>query len=239
MTNYFDDFAQAAAEAEKRSEMVNFGKLTTTKNPPRYVWFEKDADGNFKDRHEIEAEQYRQLVTSKPNEVQMEICFNVDVKEFNPNLDWDFFVYVPIKAGKNSDWTKVVKPSLQKLLGKAKMQDFKGVLEYLEGKYVQVKSVPQLNSPDFNTIEFVRIYASRDECFEDWNARFGGTGQSQASQPVATSTGVPDGYTPETFQSVLPQLKAELAKGADPIKLAGDYMLTPVVIQNIKDGVYG
>ena len=165
------------------------------------------------------------------------MCLKSYVREFNPELDWEYERRVAIQIGK-CDWQSIVKPSLVKLLGKKVMQDYTAGFRAINEKYVQVSDVPQVKSPDFNTIEFKKIYTSRDECFQDYNKRFG-EGRAQSSEtPAATSMSVPDGYTEETFKSVVPTLKAELAKGVDPMKLAGDYMLTPKVIQDIQNGIY-
>lgn len=236
--NFYNDFAKAAEEAEKFSERVNFGKLTFGET--RYVHFKQDENGDFEETLVVTAEQYRMLPTGQR---QMEIRFEVDVQEFNPNLDWTFWVNVPIRGGK-SDWSKVVLPSLQKALGKAKTQDLGGLLKYLDGKYVQVRSVPQLNSPDFNTLEFVKVYSSRDDCFADWNARFGEgraqtSGVSAPSAPSAPASNVPDPYDSDSWATVLPKIKTGIANGIPNVKLAEDYMLTPKVIEDVKNGVYG
>jgi hypothetical protein len=244
MTGY-DDFAKAAQEAEERSQLLNFGKLTI--GAPRYVRFKRDAGGNFQERLEVTAEQYHQLVSNPATkeEMQYEVNFEIDVKEFNPNLSFDYQRYVAIKGGK-SDWNKVVKPSLETILGKAKVADFGGLLDYLNGKYVQVADVPQVRKSDFNTIEFKAIYNNQDECFQAWNEVYGG----RVGRPSATAEGTVDTATAIDFPSsvyptyqdwlsAVPGIKQALAQpDANPAKIAGDYAVTPNYIIKVRDGDY-
>jgi hypothetical protein len=232
-----NDFADAAQAADKAGERLNFGQLTFGQS--RFIHFERDDDGNFLDRKEITAEQYRQL--PKRN-TQMEICFRINVREFNPNINWDgdyYERYVAIKGGDN-DWAKIVKPSLGKVLGKKAMQDYASALASVNGKYVQVADVPQVRDPDFNTIEFRTIYASRDECFLAWNERFGGQDRATKGATVAPAgAAVPDGYTPDSWKTTVPIIKDALAKpGADVNQVAANFMVPPKFVIDIQSGVY-
>jgi hypothetical protein len=227
------DFGEAAEYADKASERVNYGKVTIT---PRYIKWNRDEDGiSLGPPDEITPEQYRQL---PKEDTSLEVLFGVDIQEFNPALEWTYQKKVLLAPGKN-DWTKVVRPSLVKLLGKKIMEDYASAFASLNGKYVQVADVPQVKNPEFDTVEFRAVYASRDECFQSRNERFGGSNSGQATAqatPAATSA-VPEGYTDASWKSTIPAIKTALTT-QDVNKVASDYMVPPKFIVDVANGVY-
>lgn len=201
-----------AAEAAESSGFTQFGKLTVTLLG-RKKW-NRDADGNITGRpSDITAGEWDSV---PKNDRFTEVQLSVDVQEFNPNLKFTYERKVSIMGGKNSDWAKQVKPSIDKAFGKGK------TLDKLDGLYVEVRDVPQMGDSDYNTIEFIRGFKNRDEAFAAFRDKTGGNGGS-APAPAATAD-FPPNYTAESWNTTMvPAIKAEADAGKSPAEISTTY----------------
>lgn len=232
-------FAQEAENADKAGERLYFGQLTF--GEPRYIHWKRDNEDDPAERVVITREQFAQI--SKSGDRQMEVCFQVNVSEFRPDWDWTHERFVAIKGG-NTDWNKVVKPSLVALLGKKAMENEPAALQSLAGKYVQVADVPQVRGGDYSTIKFMAIYPDRDACFSAWNERFGENAQT-ASQPTASAPVMTQAFPSDVYGAyqawvdTVPSIKEALAQpGATVASVAQAFAVTPNWIVKVQNGDY-
>ena len=237
---WLQDFDTTATAADEIAISPSFGKLTI--NPHRYfeyvetskdVWVAEDRT----------AEQFRQLSRNKG----FELMFTVDVKEFAPHLDWQFEKRVTVKSQRNSHWQRIVKPSMEEVLGmKFKKGDYAKAVNKLNGQYVEAH--PILPDPDanFTVIKLVRVFSDRDACFKAWSERYGG-----ATQPVPTATTPAQPATPaqpdypasvygdyKSWKETVPSIKDALEKGVLPPQVAIDFGVEVKYVINAKNGLY-
>lgn len=247
---WLQDFDNTATAADEIAISPSFGKLTI--NPHRYFEYVETSPGTgvwtAEDRT---AEQYRQLSRNKG----FEVMFAINIQEFAPHLAWQYERRVTIKSQRNSEWQRIVKPSMEKVLGmKFKKGDFAKAVGKLNGQYVEVH--PELVDPDaaFPTIKFVRIFNNRDECFKAWSERYGGGSVQQPTPaPASSGTAAPQPVTstadpefPEgiygdyaAWKSMVPSIKDALAKGAKLPQVAIDFGGVDIkYIINAKNGLY-
>ena len=191
-------------EAEKGGGSgVNFGQLNIT--PSRYIHW---IDGQPTD---VTPEAFAALPSKDKS---LELMFSIDVASMNPSLDW--MLERAIRPGDKA-WHKTLKPSLIALLGEDAMSkgNYSATLQSLVGKYVEVKDVPQQKSPEYSTMEFVRIFASKEECFAAYKERFPNTDDGAAT-PAIAPLAIPPNYTPESWAAVVPAIKEALKTQAVP-----------------------
>jgi len=239
---WLQDFDNTATAADEMAIMPSFGKLTINPRHFEYVEISKDQ-WEAQDRT---PEQFRNLSRNKG----FELIFTVNIQEFAPHLEWQFEKRVTIKSRRNSDWQRIVKPSMETVLGmKFKKGDFAKAVGQLNGKYVEVH--PELPDPDanFSVIKFIRVFANRDECFKAWSERYGGQ-PSPAPAPSGTAPAQPvtqeDPEFPkdiygdyDAWKSMVPGIKDALAKGGSLPQVAVDFGGVEVkYVINAKNGLY-
>jgi hypothetical protein len=183
----------------------NFGKLSINTR------FLKWTDGK---PTEITATEWQKL--PKTGGKGMELIFGVDIQEFKPALEFTYQRKVTVDG---SDWYKTVAPSIEALMGKGSMEKgdtAKGIaptrnktLNSLIGKYVAVEDVPQQPrknaAPDakqFNTIKFVKVYATREECYAELQALSPSNGTEAGVAEAPHDPMVPEGYSKSDWLSM-------------------------------------
>ena len=172
MENMDEVFAQMAGAAVPR-QAVAFGKLSISEM--RYRIVEKTSDGGWEGR-DVEVKEY---TAAQPVRNQLfktvEPTFLVDVQEFNPDLQWQYERRVQIN---DPDWKATVAPSIEAIYGggSAVGDGLRDSLSKLVGSYVEVQDEPQVGDPAYNTINFVRVFESRDACYAAYVERFGEPG---------------------------------------------------------------
>lgn len=132
------------------------------------VW--KDCDDGKRRPVEVTKEEY---VEAGGGELSFAFVI-ANAAEFNPKLKDAYRRKVDTSKGNfGRDWREIVKPSLVALVGDG---DFAHLLGAVHNKYVQIKDAPQASgatrddgSP-WNTLAFVKIYATREECAKDAEA---------------------------------------------------------------------
>lgn len=204
MNNDFK-YMDEAQEASRSSGFSNFGKLTIEQVGMK-MWV-RDGDGNISGRPVDITQAEWDRLSKRDKFVEVKFC--IDVQEFNPALEFTYERKVSILGGKSSDWAKIVQPSIDKVFGKGKQ------LSQINGLYVEALDVPQLNDPEFNTIQFVRAFKNRDEAFAAYQAKRGdaATGTSPAA-PAVDGGDFPQMYGSATaWQQAVVAIKDELAKG--------------------------
>lgn len=225
MDNFYDQIEAQAAASESVGVRSNFGKLTI--KPGRYVHWQGKYPNSV--AVEVTAEQFAKLPAK---ETRLEVVFNVNIKEFNPDLAWEYERKVQIG---DMDWRKTVLPSISEALGKKISKGgYAQAFQEIDGKYVEAQDVPQLDKEGnertytgqdgavhvANTIKIARIFANRDECFKAWSEKFGGSG---APAPQ-TGSDVPEAYGDmATWQSVWGDIKSALASGKTVPQVAAEY----------------
>ena len=148
----------------------------------------------------------------------MDARFIVNIREFKPNLgfdydrkvrvgslDWlktvapslDFDYDRKVRVG-GLDWQKIVVPSIKALIGDAS-------IETLNGKYVAVQDVPEIpkknakpDAKQYNTVKFIKVYASRDECLKDASEGF----STPSNGSVESDPNVPADYSKADWLSM-------------------------------------
>lgn len=156
---------EAAAPAAGYAN-VNYGKLTVTVNRKRFEGSKKN--GNLK----VVTEKY----DGKPLKEgeRLNFVFNVDIKEFNSKLDFEYERNVDMvhSRGKNlTDWSEIVFPSIKAVFGD---QWAKAIMKK---PYVLIEDVPQVNDKPtaekhYSTIKFLKAFKNKAECEADRAARF-------------------------------------------------------------------
>lgn len=205
-------YMDEAQENAQSAGFSNFGKLTVTQVGMK-KW-NRDADGNIVGRpSDITGAEWDKL---PKKDKFVEVMFSIDVQEFNPELQFTYERKVSIIGGKKSDWAQIVSPSIDKVFGKGKM------LSQLNGLYVEVQDVPQINDPQYNTIQFVRVFKNRDEAFAAYQEKKGGG----KSAPVASDSGseFPPIYgNMDTWIETAKFIKADLEAGQSLPDVAKTY----------------
>ncbi len=191
-------------EAEKGGGSgVNFGQLNIT--PSRYIqWTEGQPS-------DVTPEVFANLPAKDKS---LELMFSIDVASMNPSLEWT--LERRLRPG-DKDWHKTLKPSLVALLGEDAMSKgaYSATLQSLVGKYVEVNDVPKQKNPEFNTIQFVRIFNSKEECFVAYKERFPNT-DGGAATPATVPLSVPSNYTAESWAAMIPAIKDALKTQSVP-----------------------
>lgn len=196
-------------ESEKTFESSQFGQLTI--KPSRYMQW---VNGQPTD---VTPEVFAQLPAADKS---LELMFSIDVKGMNPKLDWAYERKMLLNT---KAWSKILKPSIEALLGEDSMQKgaYSTTLQELSGKFVEAHDVPDPKNPEYNTIKLVQIFADKNECFAAYTERFGdsanagGTAGAVAA-PATAPLSVPPNYTAETWASVTPNIKAALETQSVP-----------------------
>jgi hypothetical protein len=186
--DFWNMVAEEATAADAFSERANYGKLTVKK--VRFVHWQESVPTD------VTFAQYQKLPRGDRS---MELTFAVDIQELNPQLEFTYERIVVLKGG-NTDWNKIVRPSLVNLLGEKALSaaNYASTLQSLNGKYVEVHDVPQVKKPEYNTIEFHKIFGSKEECEAAYQARYSGAG----STSTASAT-VPLDWTEEVWTSTV------------------------------------
>lgn len=213
----FDCIGQAEEEAKQSGGKFNFGKLSIK---PRFLRW----NGKGEKPSEITAQQYAQLAAGQRG---MEYVFGVDIKEFQPAINFTYERRVSVGG---LDWVKIFKPSLEALAGGRALvgEDLANALRSLNGKYVAMEDVPQAGKPKdpdkvFSTPKMHAMYQTRAECYAAYVARYGDpasrgnghsgnghSGNGQAGAP-AFDPNVPPIYKPDVWYG----MKADLQKLVD------------------------
>jgi hypothetical protein len=181
--NFSDNLTAAAEDAATKNERPNFGKCDIT---PRYVqWV---AAGESRIPEEITGTQFAALPR---NERSLELVFEVNIQEFQPTLEFQYERKVMVG---NADWWSITVPALEKMFGKGCTKDanLSATVGKLQGQYIQANDVLQAKTkrrpdPEYNTIQFVKVFESREACYAAWSERFGGGENGSAPAPVAVA----------------------------------------------------
>ena len=205
----FDILGKTAQDAEKSSVRSNFGKLTV--EVLKYIHW---VDGY---PVEVDADMYSTL--RKDNTIK--IKFGIDVSEFNPALEFTYERQVDIPG---KDWHQIVKKSIVDVLGKKSADNYGEAFRKLNGAYVEVNDVPQAKGGEYKTIQFVKVFKDRNECFAAYVERFGDPAErTTTSAPVSSGMEVPAGYDEQAWKDTIPYIKTALCEGQTPVDVAKAY----------------
>lgn len=220
-----EDFIKDAVDnaPEAGFTNLNYGKLTTQLN---FVRWEGDKGSRKAVRRAFKPGD----VAAKGESIEIE--FSVDVKEFNPALEWSYTRSVTIQKTKVdpqtkkktvlSDWSEITEPSLIKVFGK---QWSKAIMEQ---PYVAVEDVPNINEKVtgagkvFKVIRFVAKYKSATEAAKAKEDQYGAGDASALAQggngaiPAAVTTQV------QALYEALNKDRATLVQQLEQ-KVFGDY----------------
>lgn len=175
---------QADVKVQAAANQSNFGRLSVA---TRYLHYDNDV----KQIEEVTAADFR-AHANEPRGYWMEHQFTVDPSEFNPTAAFIFVRKVSqvaseqikdpngSKTGKytKSDWVKTVEPSIVAVFGSVK--SLGQALQSKAGVYVEVDSVPQRADERYNTLRFVKKFASVIECANAWKAKYGSASNGNA-----------------------------------------------------------
>lgn len=209
-----DDFSFAVeAEAASESAFTNIGKLTIT---ARFIqWVNGTATT-------INAQQYAALPpkgADGKNQKSIEYNFAVNLSEFKPALTFGYERKVTVGG---ADWNAIVKPSLEKALGKKRGADAAELLRAVNGQYVAVRDVPQVKSKGekhYNTIQFAKVFASREEAY----AEASGAGKSAPVVVAAANGTAAHAGIPPHLVAQAARIKADVSAGKSPAAVAADW----------------
>jgi len=204
----FDILGKTAQDAEKTSVRTNFGKMSV--EVLKYIHW---VDGYPVD---VDAETYSTL--RKDNSIKM--VFGIDVAEFNPALDFEVKRQVDIPG---KDWHQIVKKSIVSVLGKKVAENYGEAFRKLNGAYVEVNDVPQVKGGEYSTIQLVKVFKDRTECFNAYVERFGEPQASVSSAPVSSGMEMPAGYDEQAWKDTIPYIKTALDEGQTPVDVAKAY----------------
>lgn len=146
---------------------VSMGKLTVV---PFVVKF-SNKDGV----KSAEKSVFKQGATLGDRDM-LELEFTVDIKEMNPNLNFDYVRRVGVrKSGRNkTDWDEIVRPSLEAVFGKQWAKTIIGG----KGVYVELEDVPNVagkagdNGKVWGVPKFLRVFKNKAECAAAHAERF-------------------------------------------------------------------
>ena len=179
--NIGDDVGAAEKAAAAGLTKSNFGKLAVTNI--RYSKFEEI--GGAWAATDINRDEYAtRMADSKDRRgTMMEFAFEVNLSEFNPNLDFNYTRRVRVGS---PDWRKNFVPSVEAVYGKGAMNaDKRGAtLKSLVGSYVEVHDVPQQPAKDdkhinaatgepYRTIAIARVFEDKATCYAAYVEKFG------------------------------------------------------------------
>lgn len=155
--------------------------------------------------------------------------------EFNEKLTNPYRRKVSTAAKKyGRDWREIVKPSIVAIVGDG---DFAHLIGAVHGKYVQVKDVPQAsgelrdNGTPWNTLAFVAIYDSKEQCQAAYDAHVaqysGGNTGSNGTTPVQPVSTYPAGFTAMYNEKVRGKIAGQIRdmarNGSDHAAIAAEY----------------
>ena len=192
---------EVAATAEQAQERVNYGKLTID---PRFMqWFDTDGSRTTED---VDGDTFRHL---PKRERSVELRFNIDIQEFNPDLEFTYDRKVMIGS---TDWHKIFKPGAELVFGKGAVNEknLGETINGLQSKYVCIADVLQAPTkknpdPEYKTMKLLQVFESREACYAAHQERFGGSG-GELSEDVAGD--FPEGWDAESWTHV----EAEITK---------------------------
>ena len=212
---------QAATKAESAGSYSNFGKLSI--KPHRFIHWEDNTPV------EVSPEVYSAI---SEKEKSLEIMLSVDFAETNPALEFNYERFVRIGG---PDWHKILRPSLEAILGKGALSagKYAQTFQDINGKFVEVVDVPNVkgNANDegrvYGTVKVVKIYNSLAECVADRDERFGKQEVSPAAVMADASSApaelqIPSNYDKDSWMSCVPSIKAASATKSLP-EIATDY----------------
>lgn len=219
--NVVDEAADAADQPLPRYQ---YGQLTV--KPGQYIhWVDKNPI-------DVTPEEFNKLPVK---ERSLKILFSINVKEMNPELDWE---YERMLRPGESDWHKILKPSIVALMGKDSMSkgNYSKTLQELSGKYVEAADVTQTKNPEYNTIQLLRIFESRDACFTAYKERFG---DSVASSAAPTLLSTPDGWETGAWLTVVVDIETAFIAGQTVKQIADEYGVPVANIAEVKAQMSG
>ena len=179
--NIGDDVGAAEKAAAAGLTKSNFGKLAVTNI--RYSKFE-EIGGAWTATDIDRAEYATRMADAKDRRgTMMEFTFEVNLAEFNPNLDFNYTRRVRVGS---PDWRKNFVPSVEAVYGKGTMNaDKRGAtLKSLVGSYVEVHDVPQQPTKNdkhinaatgepYRTIAIARVFETKADCLAAYVEKFG------------------------------------------------------------------
>lgn len=210
-----DLIGQEADAKEAFSAKSFFGKMKVTTQ--RYI--------HWVDNQPLEVSQ-EEFVTLPTRDRSLELLFEVDIKEFRPDFEYNYQRKVRIG---DSDWWKTVRPSIEALFGEGSMSKGKygDTIAKLNGQYVEVCDVPQQKKPEYGTVSVTRLFKNKAECQTAWHERFG-------SGATTSNSGVPDGWDASVWNEFLPEIKNAIASGTPPAEIATNYGLKVSDVLEVK-----
>ena len=122
------------------------------------------------------------------------------------------------------------KPSLIKALGLSKGAEAADLLRGVNGKYVAVKDVPQVpkkgeTTSKYNTISFVKVFASREEAYNFLNAGQPAPAVAVAATNYTAANAVVNGL-PKYLTDAAATIKAAVGGGKPPAAVAAEWGTT-------------
>lgn len=107
----------------------------------------------------------------------MEITFNIDVKELNPSLEFDYWTRKILveRSGKTikTDWSETVLPSLEQVFGDA----WADICLGKSNPYVECEQAPSQyvkdGKKDYGVPKFIREFKNKQECINARNEKYG------------------------------------------------------------------
>lgn len=223
--NFWGNVDEAADAADTPLPRYQYGQLTI--GPGQYThWVNKQPI-------DVTAEEFSKLPAK---ERALKILFSINVQEMNPELDWS---YERMLRPGESDWHKILKPSIVALMGKDSMSkgNYSKTLQELSGKYVEAMDVTQTKNPEYNTIQLVRIFDSKEACFAAYKERFGDSVSASSALPSRLST--PEGWETGAWLTVVVDVEAALTAGQTVKQIADEYDVPVANIAEIKAQMSG
>lgn len=197
---------------QQGSNWVQYGKIHCEMNVLKF-----HGKGNPPTKTPITRKMIEKGLQVPANE-QIQLTVNVDVREFNPALEREWFSNVKVvksnKDNKDSarwlltDWSETVFPSLQAIFGDEWIaialgeKEVYGAVESFPSQYVKE------GKKDYGTAKFIAQYKDADECKEARNARYGNQNGSGESDEVL---GIPEDVIAQA-RSLLKSLKGKVEK---------------------------
>ena len=169
-----DEFLQQQADEAPEAGYinVNYGKLTVN---PQVITWTGDKDNRTPVRTPLKAGQ------PLTNQQTLELEFDIDISEFNPALEFSYTRRVNVKKSGTikTDWGEITEPSLIDVFGK------NWAKAVMAQPYVEVEDAPNIAGKAgktgklFGVPKFLRVFASKAECAEAREERYGkGDGSS-------------------------------------------------------------